>query len=422
MSRRRRVAGRRARGRARRGRRRSKRRADGEYRGELAPCSAPSRPARSDDERCGGRSIGCSSSALQTGRIRAFYGPGGEQAALRALPEASERLGADRSPRARSPGARARWRARALESVTVTAVGPGAFTRLVRPRAVRRSRSASTGRAPAWRAWASDMDEKRYYMACLDLSGRSVLVVGGGRVALEKVHGLLDAGATRDGRRAAGRPRARAARRRADPPGVSTRRPGRAVSSWSSQRRRPRSTGASIATPSARSILCNVVDVPELCSFILPAVHRQDPIAIAISTGGASPALAQRLRDDVAAVIRPEHAALARQLRELRPWAKTHFPTYEARRDHFQALVEEALSVTVHLVGAGPGDPGLITVADSTSSATCDALVHDVLVAPELVAEAPPDALVVSRARNVAGGGRRAADRRSARGISTSCG
>ena len=94
----------------------------------------------------------------------------------------------------------------------------------------------------------------------------------------------------------------------------------------------------------ARSLLCNVVDVPELCSFILPAVHRQGPIAVAVSTGGASPALAQRLRDEIAEVVRPEHAVLADQLRELRPWAKSHLPTYEARRDYFAALVEEALA------------------------------------------------------------------------------
>lgn len=53
--------------------------------------------------------------------------------------------------------------------------------------------------------------------------------------------------------------------------------------------------------------------------------------------------------------------------------------------------------MTVHLVGAGPGDPGLITVRGLELVRGCDALVHDVLVSPELVAEAPADALVVSR-------------------------
>ncbi len=97
------------------------------------------------------------------------------------------------------------------------------------------------------------------------------------------------------------------------------------------------------ADAEARGMLCNVVDVPELCSFILPAVHRVDPIAVAISTGGASPALAQRLRDDIAGVVRPEHATLARRLRDLRPWAKETFETYEERRDYFQQLVEAEL-------------------------------------------------------------------------------
>ena len=97
------------------------------------------------------------------------------------------------------------------------------------------------------------------------------------------------------------------------------------------------------ADAEARSLLCNVVDVPELCSFILPALHRQDPITVAVSTGGASPALAQRLRDDIAQLVLPRHAALAVRLRELRPWAKERLPTYEARREYFARLVRDEL-------------------------------------------------------------------------------
>jgi siroheme synthase-like protein len=92
-----------------------------------------------------------------------------------------------------------------------------------------------------------------------------------------------------------------------------------------------------------RRILCNVADVPELCSFILPAVHRREPIAIAVSTGGASPALAQRIRDEVAERYGAEHAQLAQRLESLRPWARENLPTYEERRDFFRELVEEAL-------------------------------------------------------------------------------
>ena len=93
-----------------------------------------------------------------------------------------------------------------------------------------------------------------------------------------------------------------------------------------------------------RGLFCNVADVPELCSFILPAIHRQDPILVAVSTGGASPALAQRLRADIAELVGPEHADLARRLRAQRDWAKREFASYEERRDYFQALVAEALA------------------------------------------------------------------------------
>ena len=187
------------------------------------------------------------------------------------------------------------------------------------------------------------MPEQRYYMACLDLTGRSVLVVGAGRVALEKVEGLLDCGA----RVTVTAPEivpelerlpVELVRRAYRPDDLIGRFLVVAATSTTSVNR------SVYLDAEARSLLCNVVDVPELCSFILPAVHRQDPIAVAISTGGASPALAQRLRDEIATVVRPEHADLARRLRELRPWAKAQLPTYEARRDYFARLVEEALA------------------------------------------------------------------------------
>lgn len=90
-------------------------------------------------------------------------------------------------------------------------------------------------------------------------------------------------------------------------------------------------------------IFCNVADVPEHCSFILPALHRGGEITVAVSTGGASPALAQHLRDEFAASIGPEHEQLAAELRELRPWAKAVLPSYADRRDFFRTKVKEAL-------------------------------------------------------------------------------
>jgi siroheme synthase-like protein len=188
--------------------------------------------------------------------------------------------------------------------------------------------------------------EKRYYMACLDLADRDVLVVGAGSVALEKIEGLLDVGArvtvvapevSAPVEALAGRRRVTLVRRTYRAPDLHGRFLVIAATSITAVNERV------YRDAEACGMLCNVVDVPELCSFILPAVHRDDPIAVAISTGGASPALAQRLRDDIARLVTPEHARLARELRALRPWAKRHLPTYEARRDYFRQVVRERL-------------------------------------------------------------------------------
>ena len=187
------------------------------------------------------------------------------------------------------------------------------------------------------------MTGKQWYMACLDLEGRSVLVVGGGAVALEKVEGLLACGA----RVTVVAPRIEQGLRALDV-------------EWLPRRYRrgdldgrflvvaaTSDTGVNTSVhrdAEERRLFCNVVDVPELCSLILPAVHRQGPIAVAVSTGGASPALAQRLRTRIGEEIGPEHAELALRLQALRPWAKRNLPSYEARRRYFERLVEEALA------------------------------------------------------------------------------
>jgi len=179
-------------------------------------------------------------------------------------------------------------------------------------------------------------------MACLDLTGRSVLVVGGGPIALEKIEGLLAAGA------AVTVVAPQIVPELVDLDLTLIRRGYRtedlegkflvvAATSTTSVNRRVFRDAETL------TLLCNVVDVPELCSFILPAVHRHEPIAIAVSTGGASPALAQHLRDQIATVVRPEHAELANRLRELRPWAKSHFATYEERKAYFAGLVAQEL-------------------------------------------------------------------------------
>jgi siroheme synthase-like protein len=184
--------------------------------------------------------------------------------------------------------------------------------------------------------------DARYYPLFADLRGRRCLVVGAGSVGLEKARGLVECGA-----------RVTIVAPAADPAiGVLHARwiPREyesddldgcflvcAATSDTAVNRRV------FEEAEERRILCNVADVPELCSFILPAIHRQEPLAIAVSTGGASPALAQRIRDELAERYGAGHAELAQRLESLRPWAKEHLPSYEARRDFFRELVEQAL-------------------------------------------------------------------------------
>jgi len=183
----------------------------------------------------------------------------------------------------------------------------------------------------------------RHYLVCLDLRGRSCLVVGGGRVAYEKAHGLLECDAD-----------VTLVAPKFDPgleelPVRLLRRPFRdsdvvrrflVIAATNDRLVNSRVSSAA----GERGIPCNVADDPELCSFILPAIVRRDPIAVAVSTGGASPALAQRLRDDIGELVTERHAELARRLQELRPWAKRELPGYEERRTFFQELVRESLA------------------------------------------------------------------------------
>ncbi len=88
-----------------------------------------------------------------------------------------------------------------------------------------------------------------------------------------------------------------------------------------------------------RAMLVNVVDVPPLCNFILPAIVRIGPLAIAISTAGASPALAKRMKREIEAQFGEPYARLAVLLNEVRGWAKGTLPTYQERKEFFEGIV-----------------------------------------------------------------------------------
>ena len=87
-------------------------------------------------------------------------------------------------------------------------------------------------------------------------------------------------------------------------------------------------------------ILVNIVDRPALCSFTLPARVRRGPVMVAVSTGGASPALARRLREMLEETIGPEYGRLAQLLGKLRAEVKRSFPTEAGRRRAWQRILD----------------------------------------------------------------------------------
>jgi precorrin-2 dehydrogenase / sirohydrochlorin ferrochelatase len=188
----------------------------------------------------------------------------------------------------------------------------------------------------------SDMMATTFYMACLKLTGRRCLVVGAGSVGLEKVEGLLAS----DAHVHVIAPEACSEIRQLAADGDVE---------WTQRRfcdgdleghflaiAATADTDVNIRVfeeAERRSMLCNVVDVPPLCSFILPAIVRTGPIAIAISTAGASPALAKRMKREVGELFGPAYAELAELLNDARGWAKATLPTYQERKRFFEGIV-----------------------------------------------------------------------------------
>jgi siroheme synthase-like protein len=181
-----------------------------------------------------------------------------------------------------------------------------------------------------------------FYIACLRLTGRRCVVIGGGAVGLEKVEGLLAC----DAQVTLVAPEAHSELAQLALEGSIR---------W--ERREYVSEdldGALIAIAAtddtelnirvfedaeARSMLVNVVDVPPLCNFILPAIVRNGPLAIAISTAGASPALAKRMKREIGELFGEPYSLLAILLNDVRGWAKANLPTYQDRKDFFESIV-----------------------------------------------------------------------------------
>jgi uroporphyrin-III C-methyltransferase/precorrin-2 dehydrogenase/sirohydrochlorin ferrochelatase len=170
-------------------------------------------------------------------------------------------------------------------------------------------------------------------------------------------------------------------------------------------------------TAKQRHIPVNVVDNPGLCSFIMPAIVDRTPILIAVSSGGTSPVLARLLRARLETMIPAAYGRLAAYAGGFRERVKQHFSQPEKRRRFWETALQgpfaemvfagkdaeakkylerslenettnpaqEQLQGEVYLVGAGPGDPELLTLRAMRLMQQSEVVVYDRLVSPEIL-------------------------------------
>ncbi len=262
----------------------------------------------------------------------------------------------------------------------------------------------------------------RHFPAFLDLTGRTALVLGKGEAVEAKAALLRQAGALlREAERF-------------DPAlldGAAL-----AVAAGAPEE----DLQALHAACTARGLPVNVVDRPELCSFITPAIIRRDDVTVAVSTGGAAPVLARMLRQRIEAVLPPLLGRVAALGAKFQSRVRARIPSLPARRAFlerafagtpaklaeagrqmeaeaaFAAMLDDAEATPrgfVQLVGAGPGAPDLLTLRALRALGEADVVVHDRLV-PDAVLE-----LARRDARRIHVGKRRSAHCVPQEGINT---
>ena len=144
-----------------------------------------------------------------------------------------------------------------------------------------------------------------------------------------------------------------------------------------------------------RNIFCNAVDDPAHCDFYYPAVVRRGDLQIAISTAGKSPALAQRVRQDLEAQFGPEYSEFVDQLGEKRERLFARALDPEKRKQLLHRLASrkprraKEKTGKVYLIGAGPGDAELLTLKALRLLKSADAVLHDELIGPDVMALIP---------------------------------
>jgi precorrin-2 dehydrogenase/sirohydrochlorin ferrochelatase len=207
-----------------------------------------------------------------------------------------------------------------------------------------------------WRERGRRWDARPYYPAMLDIFGRNALVVGAGRVGEGKIRGLLDAGA-----------RVRVVSLEATEQVQGWAREGRVdlqlrpyqssdledcflvIAATENHATNVRVFGDA----EERQMLCNVVDVPRLCNFILPSIMRRGDLAIAVSTAGASPALARKIRLSTEERYGEEYALVLELLGSLREELKQRYPDPHDRKILFERIVYSDL---IEMVRAGDNE------------------------------------------------------------------
>lgn len=258
------------------------------------------------------------------------------------------------------------------------------------------------------------------FPAFIKLEGRPCLVVGAGPIGESKIASLLSAGAV-----------VRVVAPQATP----------AVSEWAAQGKlfwearefQPADLDGIVLVVSAvpsqevsaavfmearrRGVLCNAVDDPDHCDFYYPAVVNRGHLQIAISTGGHSPALAQRLRRDLEQQFGPDYEAWIETLGKARGELFVSELDTAARRERLHEIASaeafhkfECVKTAqvpdprdarggqtpgmVYLVGAGPGDPELLTLKALRILGQADVVLHDDLLTPEILELIPRTARV----------------------------
>lgn len=263
----------------------------------------------------------------------------------------------------------------------------------------------------------------KLYPLFANLHNRTVLVVGGGKVAERKASALLAAGA----RVRIGAPTltARLAQQNAD--GKLQHIAGQFQPQWLDDvwlviaaTDDATCHAAVVAAAEQRRILVNVVDDAELSSFQVPAVVDRAPLMVAISSAGAAPALARRVREHLETLLDHSLGALLVLARQYRPQVQRKFLRLPSRRRFYDWLhdgpvagllrsqqpvaAEESLRAAlkqttaptsrgrVLLVGAGPGDPGLLTLNALRALNRADVILHDRLIGDAVLTLARRDA------------------------------